>query len=78
MRLIWNAGAATAVTVMMTFVASFASGPAHPAHATPVDFQPAPVGDQAHRHYASLAEHFVAANTSHDGKLTIDQATRAG
>ena len=78
MRLIWNAGAATTVTVMLTLVASVASGPGHPARATSVPVQLEPVADQAHRHYASLAEHFVAANTSHDGKLTIDQASRAG
>ncbi len=78
MRLIWNAGAATAVTVMLTLVASVASGPGHAARAMPVEMQLAPSPEQPHRHYASLAEHFVAANTSHDGKLTIDQAARAG
>ncbi len=78
MRLIWNAGAATAVTVMLTLVASIASGPGHPARATPVTAQVDQTSDQPHHRYANLTEHFVAANTSHDGRLTIDQATRAG
>ncbi len=77
MRLIWNAGAATAVTMMLTLVASIASGPGHPAQATPVPVRQ-PTADQPHRHYANLAEHFIAANTSHDGRLTIEQASRAG
>ena len=78
MRLIWNAGAATAVTMMLTLVASIASGPGHSAHATSPPAEIEGVSEQAHRHYASLAEHFVAANVSHDGRLTIDQASRAG
>ena len=78
MRLIWNAGAATAVTLMLTLVASVASGPGHSAQATSVPKQAEAGWEQPHRHYASLAEHFVAANVSHDGKLTIEQASRAG
>ncbi len=78
MRLIWNAGAATAVTLMLTLVASIASGPGHPARATSAPAQAEAIWEQPHRHYASLAEHFVAANVSHDGRLTIDQAGRAG
>ncbi len=77
-RLIWNAGAATAVTMMLTLVASIASGPGHPARATPATLQVAQGVDQPHRRYASLAEHFEAANTTHDGRLTVDQASRAG
>lgn len=77
MRLIWNAGAAIAVTTFLTFVASAAAGPGHPAEAAPV---PAikPVSDMPHRHYTGLNEHFAAANTSHDGKLTLAQAVQAG
>ena len=78
MRLIWNAGAATAVTVILTLVASIASGPGHSARAMAAPETTGTISEQAHRHYASLGEHFVAANVSHDGRLTIDQATRAG
>ena len=78
MRLIWNAGAAIAVTGLLSLGAAFAAGPVQPARAVS---SPHPdietVADMPHRHYTGLAEHFQAANTSHDGKLTLDQAKQA-
>jgi len=79
MHMIWNAGAATGVTVLLTIVASLGAGPAGPAHAAPAPGLSAErVVDMPHRHYSGLAEHFDAANTSHDGKLTLKQASDAG
>ena len=98
MRLIFNAGAALAVTGLLTVGASFAGGPAHPAQAHPAQAQtarqqPSAAPDRAaavawladgsvastpHRHYSGVAEHFQAANTSQDGKLTLEQARQAG
>ncbi len=84
MRSIWNAGAAFAVTGLLTTLACFASAPSQPVRAAvlaslaaqPVMAQP--VADMPHRHYSGLQEHFEAANTSHDGKLTPAQAKDAG
>ena len=74
MRLIWNAGAALAVTTMMTLATTLlASGESHPAIARPVM-----ISQTSHRHYTGLAEHFRAANTTDDGKLTLDQAKQDG
>ncbi len=79
MPLIWNAGAALAVTSLLTFATSLASGPSRPADAAVLPMMIAePVVDAPHRHYTGLAEHFRAANTSNDGRLTLDQARRAG
>ena len=36
------------------------------------------ISDGPHRHYTGLAEHFQAANTSNDGRLTLSQARQAG
>ena len=84
MRSIWNAGAAFAVTGLLTTLACFASAPSQPAHAAALSSQVAlpmtaqSVADMPHRHYSGLQEHFEAANTSHDGKLTPAQAKDAG
>ena len=84
MRLIWNAGAAFAVTGLLTTLACFASAPNQPVHAAVLSslaVQPLtvePIADMPHRHYSGLQEHFEAANTSHDGKLTLTQAKAAG
>ncbi len=75
MRLIWNAGGALMVTAMLTSVASLGSDPKQPAGAGTSIRQPS---DLPHRHYSGLSEHFEAANTSHDGKLTVAQAVQAG
>ena len=78
MRLIWNAGAACAVTGMLTIVASFGSAPGRPAHASTLPILVVTsASDTPHRHYSGLSEHFQAANTSHDGKLTPAQARQA-
>ena len=79
MRLIWNAGAALAVTGLLTTVACFGAAQGQPAHAVGLPFLTAvPIADMPHRHYSGLPEHFTAANTSHDGKLTPMQAREAG
>jgi hypothetical protein len=79
MRMIWNAGAAIGVTALLTVVASAGAGPAGPARAAPAPgLSTERVADMPHRHYRGVAEHFDAANTSHDGKLTLKQASDAG
>ena len=84
MRLIWNAGAAFAVTGLLTTLACFASAPSQPVRAaappslTAQSSTVEQVADMPHRHYSGLQEHFEAANTSHDGKLTPAQAKEAG
>lgn len=79
MRSIWNAGAAIAVTGLLTTLASFGSAPGHPAHASAAPLLMAEsIADMPHRHYSGLQEHFQAANTSRDGKLTPAQARQAG
>ncbi len=82
MPLIWNAGAALTVTSFMTMATSVVgAGPRHPAPLA--IFPPVPIAvvladATTHRHYTGLAEHFQAANTSADGKLTREQAQHAG
>ena len=81
MRVIWNAGAALVVTSLLTVATSLASVSGRPARAETApgaSTQTITVADFPHRHYASLAEHFRAANTSNDGKLTPEQAKQAG
>ena len=75
---IWNVGAVFAVTGLLTVVAGLGSAPGHPAHTgmTPLLIA-APASELPHRHYSGLSEHFQAANTSHDGKLTPAQARQA-
>ena len=84
MRSLWNAGAALAVTGLLTITASLISGGGHAALAQPAVLQTTLdtglefAADGPHRHYTGLAEHFRAANTSSDGKLTLDQARQIG
>ncbi len=79
MRLIWNAGAAIGVTLLLTAVAVIVSSPRHAAQAATTPFMLATVvADMPHRHYSGLPEHFQAANSTHDGRLTQAQATQAG
>ncbi|WP_428393816.1 hypothetical protein [Lichenicoccus sp.] len=84
MRSIWNAGAALAVTGLLTITASLVSGSNYAAQAQPPFAQGGleqgleVISDGPHRHYTGLAEHFRAANTSNDGKLTLTQARQAG
>ncbi len=78
MRVIWNAGAALAITSLLTIATSFAPGPGRLAQAETARASAIQLVDSAsHRHYASLGEHFRAANTSNDGRLTLEQARSA-
>jgi hypothetical protein len=79
MRMIWNAGAAVTVTALLTLVAAAGAGPVRPARAASApELSAGKIADMSHRHYTGLAEHFEAANTSQDGKLTLAQASQAG
>jgi hypothetical protein len=54
-----------------------AAPPDAPAQAAPPDAAPAPARPRAQRPRGTFAQRFNAANTTHDGKLTLEQARAA-
>ena len=78
MRRTRNAGAAVA-TLLLTLLMAMSPVPALEAQAADVPaLETGSDTAKPHRHYTGLAEHFQAANLTHDGKLTLAQAGQDG